>query len=198
MTEKPLYRDPAVLGLIFLGGTLGTLLRYLVSMFAATSARSTLAASFSDVWATFAVNLLGAFLLGLITGLLTDRIAAGNKRAYRLKMCFGTGFCGAFTTYGTFIMQGITISLFASFFGPLALGAAAAYALGSLIAGFLLAWLGLSLGGKLARRISVPRYSTKRNFAERNSAEQLAGTSSNAAPDSAADTAPAAAPEVSQ
>jgi CrcB protein len=47
-------------------------------------------------WATFAVNILGAFLLGsLMTGLRHGPISIPT---YRL---LGTGFCGALTTFST-------------------------------------------------------------------------------------------------
>jgi CrcB protein len=47
-------------------------------------------------WATFAVNILGAFLLGsLMTGLRHGPISIP---VYRL---LGTGFCGALTTFST-------------------------------------------------------------------------------------------------
>jgi len=47
-------------------------------------------------WATFAVNILGAFLLGsLLTGLRHGPVSIPT---YRL---LGTGFCGALTTFST-------------------------------------------------------------------------------------------------
>jgi CrcB protein len=47
-------------------------------------------------WATFAVNILGAFLLGsLMTGLRHGPVSIPT---YRL---LGTGFCGALTTFST-------------------------------------------------------------------------------------------------
>jgi fluoride exporter len=54
------------------------------------------AAAGSWPWATFAVNILGAFLLGsLMTGLRHGPISIP---AYRL---LGTGLCGALTTFST-------------------------------------------------------------------------------------------------
>jgi CrcB protein len=49
-------------------------------------------------WATFAVNVAGAFLLGYFTTRLQERLPLS---AYRRPL-LGTGFCGALTTYSTF------------------------------------------------------------------------------------------------
>jgi CrcB protein len=43
-------------------------------------------------WGTFAVNVLGSFILGLVTASAGPAVAA----------LAGTGFCGALTTYSTF------------------------------------------------------------------------------------------------
>ncbi|MGA8363777.1 MAG: fluoride efflux transporter CrcB [Solirubrobacteraceae bacterium] len=51
-------------------------------------------------WATFAVNILGAFLLGsLTTGLRHGPVSIPT---YRL---LGTGFCGALTTFSTMQLE---------------------------------------------------------------------------------------------
>lgn len=48
-------------------------------------------------WGTFTVNILGSFLLGLLTGLLLGRAAFSPA----VKTVLGTGFLGAFTTFST-------------------------------------------------------------------------------------------------
>jgi len=46
-------------------------------------------------WGTFTVNVLGSFVLGLLTGVGNQTIA----------LLVGVGFCGAFTTYSTFAAE---------------------------------------------------------------------------------------------
>ena len=48
-------------------------------------------------WATFAVNIAGAFLLGYFATRLQERLPPS---AYSRPL-LGTGFCGAFTTFST-------------------------------------------------------------------------------------------------
>ena len=69
------------------GGALGSVGRYLVSKMVATS----------FPWGTFAVNILGSLLIGLLTGFF-NRGALSPE----MKLLFVTGFCGGFTTFSTF------------------------------------------------------------------------------------------------
>ena len=48
-------------------------------------------------WATFSVNIVGAFLLGYFTTRLQERLPVS---AYRRPL-LGTGLCGALTTFST-------------------------------------------------------------------------------------------------
>ncbi|HET9380776.1 MAG TPA: fluoride efflux transporter CrcB [Streptomyces sp.] len=48
-------------------------------------------------WGTFAVNVVGSLVLGLLTG----AVAAGTVGPH-LHLLLGTGLCGALTTYSTF------------------------------------------------------------------------------------------------
>ena len=75
---------PVTVLLVGLGGTLGALTRYGVDA-ALAGRRSTLA-----------VNVLGSFVLGALT-------AAAVPSAVLL--VFGTGFCGAFTTFSSFAVD---------------------------------------------------------------------------------------------
>ena len=52
-------------------------------------------------WATFAVNVAGAFILGLLVTRLQERVPPS---AY-CRPLLGTGFCGALTTFSTFQVE---------------------------------------------------------------------------------------------
>jgi len=52
-------------------------------------------------WATFAVNVAGAFILGWLITRLQERTPPS---AYRRPL-LGTGFCGALTTFSTFQVE---------------------------------------------------------------------------------------------
>jgi fluoride exporter len=78
-------------------------------------------------WATFIVNVVGAFLLGYLTTRLQERLPLS---AYRRPL-LGTGLCGALTTFST--MQVELLRMLDGDHVCLAL----TYALASLAAGFL-------------------------------------------------------------
>jgi len=81
--------------LVLLGAALGAPARYLVDR--AIQARHT--SGFP--WGTFAVNVSGSFLLGLIAA----SAVSGSHLAF-----LGTGFCGAFTTYSTFAYETLLLA----------------------------------------------------------------------------------------
>ena len=86
-------------------------------------------------WGTFAVNILGCFLIGLIFGLI-DR---GMTISPSMKAFLTIGFCGGFTTFSTFINEN-----FMMLNAGQALSAVAYTAL-SLALGLLALWLAHSL-----------------------------------------------------
>src|SRR5215216_2556659 len=77
-------------------------------------------------WATFAVNLAGAFALGYFATRLQERLPLS---AYRRPL-LGTGFCGALTTFST--VQVELVRMLEDGRDGLALG----YATASIAAGF--------------------------------------------------------------
>lgn len=112
-----------------LGGALGALCRYAVAQLCAGIRLLSLPIG------TFAVNVLGCFLLGLLAGIGQQN--AGLSRP--LMLLLTTGFCGAFTTFSTF--SGETVK--AAQNGQIV--QAALYVGASLAAGFLFFWWGKHL-----------------------------------------------------
>jgi CrcB protein len=82
--------------LVFVGGALGTLARYLLGLVVPTVGGFPLA--------TFAVNLVGAFALGLLIEAL---LRAGNDTGWRqrVRLLLGPGFLGGFTTYSSLCVE---------------------------------------------------------------------------------------------
>ncbi len=78
-----------------MGGALGALLRFWVS----TALYGRFGRAFP--WGTLGVNVIGSFLMGLLTILLVERLISGPEiRAFLL-----IGFFGAFTTFSTFSLE---------------------------------------------------------------------------------------------
>lgn len=82
---------------VALGGALGALGRYGISLLCAGIRVLTLPVG------TFAVNVVGCFVLGILTG-LGQRC---ESLPPQLLLMLGTGFCGAFTTFSTFSAETI-------------------------------------------------------------------------------------------
>ena len=118
------------LALVFLGGGIGASMRWLLS----ASAVRLLGAAFPA--GTFAVNLIGCFLMGLVVEYWSCRA--------NLRLFLTTGLLGGFTTFSSFALEAVLLGER----GALALSVF--YALGSLVLG-----LGAVLGGiALARAIA--------------------------------------------
>ena len=86
--------DKRELAAIFTGGVAGALARTALAQAVPHSARSW-------PWATFAVNVVGAFLLGYFATRLQERLPIS---AYR-RPFLGTGVCGALTTFSTLQLE---------------------------------------------------------------------------------------------
>lgn len=113
--------------LVGLGGAVGSILRYLSSLFVTRY--------FNSVFplATFTVNIIGCFLIGLIFGYMEKEQITNDT----IKYLFITGFCGGYTTFSTFAIENVglmqsqnTLSAFA-------------YIAASIITGLFAVWLGL-------------------------------------------------------
>lgn len=115
--------------LVFLGGGLGALLRYVAG-------RGALALGQPPYASTLFVNLVGCFVMGLVAGVATHR---GMTEPTRLFMM--AGVLGGFTTFSAFSLDALTMMQRG------ALASALAYAAVSLV-GCL---AGVSLGYALVR-----------------------------------------------
>jgi CrcB protein len=87
------------IGLVSLGGALGSLLRWGVGMAAARCFGT------AFPWGTFIINMSGSLFLGWFTALLAERLV-GAERAWLtaddLRLMVAVGFTGAYTTFSTF------------------------------------------------------------------------------------------------
>lgn len=93
-----MHVDRRELGAIFCGGCLGALAR--VALGEALPHGPTV-----WPWATFAVNVAGAFLLGWFTTRLQERLPLSSYR----RPLLGTGFCGGLTTFSTMQVELVTM-----------------------------------------------------------------------------------------
>jgi fluoride exporter len=114
--------------LVALGAAIGAPLRYLVDL----ALRTWCGPAFP--WGTFAVNVAGSALLGLLVAIP----AAAPVMAFA-----GTGLCGALTTYSTFGYETVRLAEDGT---P---RRAAVYATASLVAGLAAAYAGMAVAGGL-------------------------------------------------
>src|SRR5829696_10336843 len=119
--------DRREVGEIFLGGAVGALARAgVVEILGAGGP--------AWPWATFVVNVVGAFLLGYLIAALPP--------VTRGRPLLTTGFCGALTTFSTMQVEVLRMLEAGRF------GLAATYVMGSVTAGLLGVQLGAALGRK--------------------------------------------------
>ena len=90
-------------------------------------------------WGTFAINLLGAFLIGVLMTALTERGIADP--AARLVLV--VGFLGGYTTFSSYTYEAITLAERGNWLG------AAAYVLGSNALGVTACVAGIALARNL-------------------------------------------------
>lgn len=114
---------------VAVGGAAGSVMRFLVASWVA------------DNWprhfylGTFAVNIIGCLLIGLLSGLFLTR----TDLPLELRTGLITGVLGGFTTFSSFSLE--IMKLMEGGRAPEAFG----YLAFSIIGGLLAAWVGLSL-----------------------------------------------------
>lgn len=133
---RPLHLRGRYIALVFLGGSVGTLVRHLLSLAVPSWNNFPVA--------IFGINITGAFLLGL---LLESLVRGGPDEGHRrtLRLLIGTGFMGGYTTYSSFAVgtDGLILD------GHLGIGAL--YGLGSIFVGAAASIAGIALGAAVHR-----------------------------------------------
>jgi CrcB protein len=115
--------------LVFIGGGLGSMFRYGLSVLFMNHLGS------SFPWATLIANVVSSLILGLLIGHLTHR-QGGTDFLY---LFIAVGFCGGFSTFSTFSAETIELIRQGAFTGAM-LNAAA-----NLLTCLGAVWLGLSI-----------------------------------------------------
>lgn len=117
---------------VVLAGLIGAPTRYLLDSIIAERTRK------AFPWGTFAINMSGSFLLGLLTGLALYQGFPGTP-----KTILGAGFLGSYTTFSTYTYESLRLV------EEGARTEALANVLGSVGAGVAAAALGLALAAGL-------------------------------------------------
>ncbi|ROO87689.1 CrcB protein [Actinocorallia herbida] len=126
----PVWVRPRLVGLVAVGGALGTGVREVVGL--------RLPSGVAWPWSLLFVNVTGAFGLALLTALLAGR-GAETPRRRDVRLAVGTGAFGAYTTYGSLAAQ-LDLMVRAGRPGP-----ALAFALLSLAGGLFAGAVGFAL-----------------------------------------------------
>ena len=83
--------------IVGLGGAVGSMLRYAVQKFF----QAQTAAAFPT--GTLLVNIAGCFLIGILWSVVSRSLTWNDE----MKLLLMTGFCGGFTTFSAFTLEGI-------------------------------------------------------------------------------------------
>lgn len=117
------------IALVFIGGGLGSSLRFILAKYLNSSANGI-------PYGTFIANVSGSLLIGIILGLALKNSSISQNTILLL----GTGFCGGYTTFATFAYEN---HLFLKNGDFLSFGI---YSLGSIVLGFAMVFVGMLLG----------------------------------------------------
>ena len=114
--------------LVFIGGGFGSVLRFIIGKWLNSNETGI-------PYGTFATNILGSLLIGIILGLA----AKNDSLSQNQTLLLATGFCGGFTTFSTFAMQSQGLLFDQKPFQAIL------YLTLSVVVGVVLAYLGLKL-----------------------------------------------------
>lgn len=124
-----------IIGLIGLGGALGSIARYLIGVL--ITHLKWVSSGFP--YATFLVNILGCLLIGLFFGIGKSN----NWLDHYTGLFLITGFCGGFTTFSTFSFESLELLQKAKYMYF------ALYSIGSFAIGLLAVIAGLYIAKQL-------------------------------------------------
>jgi CrcB protein len=134
---RPIHLNWRYLAMVFVGGAVGT------------AAREGLVLAIPNLGsiplAIFIINVVGAFLLGVLLEALAKK-GPDEGRRRSLRLLLGTGFLGGFTTYSTLATD--TTLLAADGSGGLAI----AYSLATILIGGAASWAGIAAAASIHRR----------------------------------------------
>jgi len=122
-----MFKDILFVGL---GGGIGSIMRFLTSRFTAR-----LVAAQWLFLGTLAANLIGCFLIGILSGWMLSHMP--DNQPFRL--LFIVGFCGGYTTFSTFAFENYRL-IEMNQWGILLL-----YLTASVVLGFIAVWLGMKI-----------------------------------------------------
>ena len=90
-------------------------------------------------WGTFVINVVGAFALGILVALTTERLLLSPN----WRVALGIGFLGSFTTFSTYAYESVKLA------EDGAVGLALVNSVGMVALGMLAAFTGLAVGRTL-------------------------------------------------
>jgi CrcB protein len=132
----PVHLSWSNIGLVAAGGTVGTGLRYVITVLVPPRLGIPIS--------VLAINVVGAFLLALLLELLAEHgLDIGWSR--RLRLAVGTGVLGGFTTYSALATDTATLAVTQP-------GRAVSYALATVLVGAIASATGIVLSRCLRRR----------------------------------------------
>jgi CrcB protein len=113
--------------IVFIGGGIGTVFRYLLSKLIPYSGNG-------FPWSTFSTNLIGCFIIGILSSYFLKTVSNDQSDM----VLFSTiGLCGGFTTFSTYAYENLNLIKSEDYLNSLI------YTLISVILGIIMVYLGM-------------------------------------------------------